>query len=186
MSTAKLIIVGPCKSGKTYFANFLASSTTASSGEYYPTKGVRILEFSSATNLPQTGKPVDCEIELWDCSGDRTYEACWPAITNGAQGVLLLYNQDQFEAYEVESFYKDFVGKIGLKEYQCLLIANKKSSVQGRTIPSPIPNVKQIHTDLGQDPDYVRTEFNEFLGRIFSGIKNVQDQEELGIVGNTQ
>ena len=185
MPTAKIVVVGPCKSGKTYFANFLASSTTASSGEYYPTRGVRILEFSSTTNLPQTGKPVDCEIELWDCSGDRDYENCWPAAMHGAHGLILFYNQGQLEGEEVESFHRKFAGPIGLKEYQCLLIANKKSSSQGKTsLPSSLSNLKQIQADLETDPDYVRTEFNEFLASVVSGIKSVQDQVELGIVGN--
>ena len=187
MPTAKIVIVGPCKSGKTYFSNFLASSTTPSSGEYYPTKGVRILEFSTTANLPQTGKLLDCEVELWDCSGDRAYEACWPAIASGAHGLLVLYNAEQFDPEEVESFYRIFSERIGLKEYQCLLVGNKRSAAQGRAaLPSYLSRVQHVLANIELDPDSIRTNFNEFLSHILLGIKSVQDQEELGIVGNTQ
>ena len=187
MPTAKIIIVGPCRSGKTYFSNFLASSTTPSSGEYYPTKGVRILEFSTTANLPHTGRLLDCEVELWDSSGDRAYEACWPAIASGAHGLLVVYSVEQFEAEEVESFYRTFSEKIGLKEYQCLLVGNRRSGAQGRAImTSFLSKVKHMQASIELDPDSVRTDFNEFLSHILSGIKSVQDKEELGIVGNTQ
>ena len=187
MPTAKIIIVGPCKSGKTYFSNFLASSTTPSSGEYYPTKGVRILEFSTTTNLPQTGKFLDCEVELWDCSGDRAYEACWPAIMSGANGLIILYNTEQFEGEEVESFYRVFAENTGLKKYQCLLVGNRRASAQGgATMPSNLTRVKHVQASIELDLESVRTDFNDFLSHILSGIKSVQDQEELGIVGNTQ
>ncbi len=33
-------------------------------------------------------------VELWDASGDHTYENCWGAIMNEADGVLLIYNPD--------------------------------------------------------------------------------------------
>ena len=29
-------------------------------------------------------KGTKLSVELWDCSGDRKYAACWPAITQGA------------------------------------------------------------------------------------------------------
>ena len=51
MSTAsyklKVVFAGPCKTGKTSIANFLADATEVSGSEsdYWPTHVVRILEF---------------------------------------------------------------------------------------------------------------------------------------------
>lgn len=45
MYKVKILMVGPCQSGKTIIANFLADATETVGGEYRPTAGVRILEF---------------------------------------------------------------------------------------------------------------------------------------------
>ena len=45
MYKVKIVMVGPCQSGKTMIANFLADATETVGGEYRPTAGVRILEF---------------------------------------------------------------------------------------------------------------------------------------------
>jgi Rab-like protein 5 len=31
-------------------------------------------------------------IQLWDCSGDDRFQNCWPALQNGAQGLILVRN----------------------------------------------------------------------------------------------
>ena len=54
--TTKVVMIGPPHSGKTTLANYLADATDSTSGEYHPTSGVRILEFSC--NLPDS-KAVD-------------------------------------------------------------------------------------------------------------------------------
>ena len=59
------------QTGKTYICNFLAGATESSGGEYHPTQGVRILEFEVEGESPATGKTVQVEVELWDCSGSR-------------------------------------------------------------------------------------------------------------------
>ncbi|GLE10842.1 hypothetical protein PINS_up023099 [Pythium insidiosum] len=82
----KLLIVGPKEAGKTTIANFLCEQTDRLGGpeKYQPTIGVRILELEkNKTN-----------VELWDVSGDQVYEACWPAVTKDAHGVILVYNPE--------------------------------------------------------------------------------------------
>lgn len=58
------------QSGKTAIANFLSDSTDNNGDEYWPTRGVRIVEFE-ANNLNISNRNIKAEIELWDCSGDR-------------------------------------------------------------------------------------------------------------------
>jgi Rab-like protein 5 len=64
------------KAGKTSLANFLADASDTPSGEYRPTKGVRILEFesdaqvSSSSSVVGKGRGTKVEVEMWDASGD--------------------------------------------------------------------------------------------------------------------
>lgn len=50
---------------------------------------MRIVEFES-NDLELDGERVEAEVELWDCSGDKRYERCWPAIRYNAKGVILV------------------------------------------------------------------------------------------------
>ena len=51
---AKVLLAGPCKTGKTAIANFLADATEVSGSEtdYWPTHVVRILEFEQVYGTP--------------------------------------------------------------------------------------------------------------------------------------
>lgn len=53
-------------------SNVLSESTESAVGDYHPTHGVRILEFSvPAVEIGR--KNVNTDIELWDCSGDHRF-----------------------------------------------------------------------------------------------------------------
>lgn len=45
MYNVKILMIGPCQSGKTMIANFVSDATEGVGGEYRPTAGARILEF---------------------------------------------------------------------------------------------------------------------------------------------
>ena len=68
MFKVKIVLVGPCQSGKTMIANFLSDATENIGGEYRPTAGARILEFEMSS-LNVNNKNVKAEVELWDVSG---------------------------------------------------------------------------------------------------------------------
>ena len=82
----KLLLIGPSKTGKSTLASFLAGilDSTTPASEPMPTVGVRILEFTS----------VGVPIELWDVSGDQSYENTWPACSSNADGVILCYSPE--------------------------------------------------------------------------------------------
>jgi hypothetical protein len=82
----KLLLIGPSKTGKSTLASFLAGilDSTTPASEPTPTVGVRILEFTS----------VGVPIELWDVSGDQSYENTWPACSSNADGVILCYSPE--------------------------------------------------------------------------------------------
>lgn len=82
----KILLVGPSKSGKSALASFLAgiSDSAVPAHPPLPTVGCRILE------LERGGVPV----ELWDVSGDQSYENCWPAIKHNADGIIFVYSSE--------------------------------------------------------------------------------------------
>ena len=48
-------------------SNFISESTETYVGDYYPTKGVRILEFENYISEHS----VRVDVELWDCGGSK-------------------------------------------------------------------------------------------------------------------
>ena len=83
------------QSGKTTICNFLSDATETFGGNYHPTSGVRIVEFESPISGGGGRKQNNVEVEMWDCSGDLKYEACWPAIARDVNGVMFVFNPEQ-------------------------------------------------------------------------------------------
>ncbi|GIY72098.1 intraflagellar transport protein 22 homolog [Caerostris extrusa] len=145
MYKVKLLVIGPCECGKSVISNFLADATETISNEYYPTQGVRILEFES-DNLNIGGRIAKTEVELWDCSGDTKYfffpsffyfcdsyivcvwfENCWPALMKDGNGVIFVYSSDFVNIRkEMDMWYANFVQAQGLKDSQCMVICHRK------------------------------------------------------------
>ncbi|VDL93372.1 unnamed protein product [Schistocephalus solidus] len=111
MAHLKIAVVGPQGSGKSYFCNFLSDAIEQSNSEYRPTKRIdnfreieRILEYDML--VPLKSKPTKVDIELWDVSGSKNYQNCWPAIFKGIHGLVLLYNVNEItHGDELEEWY---------------------------------------------------------------------------------
>jgi len=80
----KILIFGPSKAGKSGLASFISGSKTVMNYSPGPTVGVRIFTFERN----------NVNIELWDVSGDQSYETSWPAATKDSDGGILLFNAD--------------------------------------------------------------------------------------------
>ena len=63
MYKLKILVVGPCRAGKTVVSNFLADATENTGGEYRPTAGCRILEFESQS-LNVNNKVAKADVEV--------------------------------------------------------------------------------------------------------------------------
>jgi Rab-like protein 5 len=87
-ATAKILFVGPTKAGKTSLTSFLAgvAESMAPAAAPAPTVGVRILEMTRAAG--------GAALELWDVSGDQSYENTWPAVQQGMDGIVLCYSPE--------------------------------------------------------------------------------------------
>jgi len=179
----KVLVIGPCESGKTVLSNFLADATE-STGEYRLTQGVRILEFEVDGVGLGGSHSVDIEVELWDCSGDQKFEICWPCIQKNTNGIIFVYNPN-IKAHEkqLENWYLHF-GK-GMKDKQCIVFAHEKPNTgsQGRSkLGGSLARINAINTNLEEDPDFVRDEFKKYLTNVVTHLNERRDQEELSII----
>jgi len=186
MFKAKILVLGPCESGKTVISNFLSDATETSGGEYHPTQGVRILEFECNGIEISPGKTANCEVELWDCSGNHKFSTCWAAFQKDTNGVLIVYNPDQAnQDKELETWYTQFVHSQGLKDSQCIVFAHHRPSAADTTrtqLPSVLSRVTCVQTNLDEEPEAVRDEFHNFLAKVISNWTDKRDQEELSIM----
>ncbi|CAH8555490.1 unnamed protein product [Heterobilharzia americana] len=186
MSHLKLVVLGPNESGKSYICNFLSETVDQITGDYYPTSGVRILEYEQ--KLKVKGKPVKIEVELWDVSGDRKYEACWPAIFKGAHGVVFVYNPDKsHHEEELNEWYQTFPQSLGLKDQQFCVICYKKPDSSDKDIvslPSVFHRFFQFRCNMPKDGEKLREQFGKFVSQIAWGRLEASEQEELNIMNS--
>ncbi|GLH03994.1 Intraflagellar transport protein 22 [Gryllus bimaculatus] len=174
--------------GKTTVANFLSDATENLGGDYHPTQGVRILEFE-VQSLNVNNKHVKAEIELWDCSGDHKFETCWPAFQRDTQGVVFVYNPIVADhARELELLYNYYVTQTDLTSKHSLVLAVSKSEKDGKPaakLSSTFSRVMQVATNVEENGNRLRVEFNNFLVNVLGGLRDRNEQEELNII-NTQ
>ena len=188
---AKVLVIGPKRSGKTRIADFLAGHADAPHFEdYKPTRGSRILEFEQGV---QSGKrSVQMNVELWDTSGDRQYEGCWPAILRDAQGVVLVYDPSiKEQEKDVELWYKSFAASLRLKPEQHLLFAHQANAVGKASYQAPrnLDRLTFLNTTLDSEDTCLamKKSFADFLGHVAAAAldKSKADLDsQLQLVGN--
>jgi len=184
MSKAKVIVIGPPESGKTFLCNFLADATEFSGGEYHPTQGVRILEFETTAS---DSSRSNLDVELWDCSGDRRFEGCWPAMARDASGCIFVYNPDQpNHDKELDIWYDFIIKNHHLKEPQCYVFAHHRPNTGGESaeLSNKFSKIPVVHTNLEEDQDSVRSEFNRFLATLIRAMSSNREQEEQMIMNH--
>lgn len=174
---AKVLVMGPKKCGKTRISNFLSGHEESPdfSSAYKPTKGTRILEFEENVQTGK-GRGMQLAVELWDCSGDEQYNSCWPAILRDVSGVVLVYDPTVKEQEkDIETWYKSFVARLGLKDAQVLLFAHSggapastRSSYQA---PRSLDKFNFLNTTLDNEESTaaMKQAFTQFLGAVAVG-----------------
>lgn len=212
MLKAKVLVVGPPKTGKTVISNFLSDATENIGTEYRPTKGVRIVEFEKR-NLTIKGRRINAEVELWDCGSSGNVESCWPIFGEDVNGLLFVFNQElemsgdstaaqlSSEATShqkhLEKLYNHFVRQEGVRDSQCLVVNQRKpksgddddeaydgSSLKKKEvlIPDRMRGIPFVEADLHSDADGIKNEFDEFISRILHVIADNREKEELNIM----
>lgn len=169
---AKVLVMGPKQCGKTRIANFLSGHEESPdfSTPYKPTKGTRILEFEENVQTGK-GRPVQLSVEMWDCSGDEQYNSCWPAILRDVSGVLMVYDPTKKEQEkDIDTWYKSFVARLGLKDAQILLFAHSGGAPARNTYQAPrnLDKFRFLNTTLDNEETTaaMKQTFSEFLGAV--------------------
>lgn len=215
MLKAKILVVGPPKTGKTVISNFLSDATENIGTDYRPTKGVRIVEFERR-NLNIKGRQVHAEVELWDCGSSGNVESCWPIFGKDVNGLLFIFNKEleigadstsslvsaeaQSHQKHLENLYNYFVRKEGVRDSQCLIVNQKKPKNDDDDddgfdrpppkkkevlIPDQMRGIPYVDADLNTDGDGIKNEFDEFISRIFHVIAENREKEELKIMNQS-
>uniref|UniRef100_A0A8R1XTZ1 Uncharacterized protein n=1 Tax=Onchocerca volvulus TaxID=6282 RepID=A0A8R1XTZ1_ONCVO len=177
----KILVLGPSKSGKTIISNYLADSNDISLNINRPTRGVRIVEFES-NDLELNGERVEAEVELWDCSGDKQYERCWPAIRCNTDGVILVCKSDQDSGSALLPWYEEFVQRGNIDPSLVLVLLHTTSEPSSNAVINNAVNTKfhlvpqmrglrVIPFNIDRNDDNLRLEFNGFLCRVISNVK---------------
>ncbi|CEG49728.1 rab-like protein 5-like [Plasmopara halstedii] len=159
MAPLKILIVGPTKAGKSTIANFLAEQSDRLGGQerYRPTIGVRILELEKGR----------ANVELWDVSGDQSYEAGWPAVIKETDGVILVYDPES-HVHESEAmlWYEWFMQNAGLDSSQCLVLEHSTGS-NTSAIPlsakSRLPSHLRVVATTFDTPNVLKSEFEQLV-----------------------
>eukprot|EP00039_Didymoeca_costata_P012904 m.188737 g.188737 ORF g.188737 m.188737 type:complete len:214 (+) comp15619_c0_seq7:486-1127(+) len=173
-SKPKIILLGPCKVGKTVLSNFLTDPVFDQQNvAYFPTKGVRIVETPTCV--------------LWDASGDEKYMECWPAIRRNADGIIMVFDPDsEDQESELINWYNKFVKLEDFPDSQCIVFANQISHMKGKTrdanLPNELKSIQSVATNTQENPAQVRAAFETFLKKIRAAKEANRDREELSIV----
>ncbi|XP_014367116.2 intraflagellar transport protein 22 homolog [Papilio machaon] len=164
----KIIMIGPCDSGKTLIANFLSESVNIEEVDVTrPTQGVRIVEFE-LSNLVVNGKSHNVDIELWDCSGDHRFESCWPALRAGVDGVILVCSSNNVDTAgrEMELHYNYFVSQPKLSTKQCVLFYNNVQDPEDMDTLNLSPTfskVSQVAVNMKSGGNRLKIDFSNYI-----------------------
>ncbi|CAO4372142.1 unnamed protein product [Caenorhabditis nigoni] len=203
----KILILGPQKAGKTTLSRFLADYAdeheSAKRGTkpkvdkekkmefefntpYMPTKGARIQEFESHELLDSDrGKIIkNIEIQLWDVSGDRKYEDCWPAIKEDADGVILVANPEEHNGKDLQIWFTEFVEKENISLNRVMVILNeqgsKKTNHEQISSFEILPKLRGVHHSahhFASESAQMKVEVNDFMASVL-GIVAGEDEKK--------
>ncbi|KAL3077578.1 hypothetical protein niasHS_012284 [Heterodera schachtii] len=173
----KILVLGPPRSGKTSIANYLADSQDAVSKEYRPTQGVRIVEFES-NQLELDGDRVNAEVELWDCSGDKKFEGCWPAIRHRCNGIIFVCNPEISSGDDLLIWYSEFALRSEISSKNLLVLlhhtneSTNHSAIAAFRLPAEMGGISVIPSNIDKEGEELRLAFNNFLCDIIADVHN--------------
>jgi len=171
----KVLVIGPKRCGKSRVANFLARHEENPNFEVYkPTKGCRILEFEE--DVSAGGRSRNLSVEMWDCSGDKQYKECWPAILRDVHGVILVYDPTiKEQEKDIELWYKTYTSRLGLSDSQVILFAHQAQAGNVRSTyqaPRALDRFTFLNTTLDHDDttSAMRQALKTYLGGVSAAV----------------
>eukprot|EP00761_Pharyngomonas_kirbyi_P014920 gb/GECH01014951.1/.p1 GENE.gb/GECH01014951.1/~~gb/GECH01014951.1/.p1 ORF type:complete len:203 (+),score=51.56 gb/GECH01014951.1/:1-609(+) len=168
----KILILGPKKSGKSNVANILSGHKDTPTANYKPTVALRIQEVErNGIKEDEASEEEDVYVQLWDTSGNRSFQSCWTAIEKDIDGIIFVYNPYENQEKELEFWYRAFAsGRI--EDRCCAIFAHKSSgSTQHEQskrygIPKSLSHIPVYDTSLGTHVDDMFEGFDKLLKNI--------------------
>eukprot|EP01138_Halocafeteria_seosinensis_P016033 gb/GECG01016361.1/.p1 GENE.gb/GECG01016361.1/~~gb/GECG01016361.1/.p1 ORF type:complete len:183 (+),score=22.83 gb/GECG01016361.1/:1-549(+) len=164
----KVLLVGPQKVGKSRVANYMADMNKSNleeedenSSEYMPTAGCRIVEVER--EIQGLGTHT---IELWDVSGDQSYETCWPAIQKDASGIILMYSPEKQQDREIELWYEWFVHNTRFDPKFAILMAYTRARSNKRIHPPKGVSHLRLYEANAEEPSSIKGCLDEIVTTI--------------------
>ncbi|TPP66828.1 putative protein putative vertebrate RAB member RAS oncogene family 5 [Fasciola gigantica] len=145
----------------------------------------RALEYEQSISCK--GKMHKVEVELWDTSGSKSYENCWPAIFRGLNGVVFVYNPDDTGHGKVLEEWQSILAQSQtLRDTQCCVIGHCKSSKTDRDVSLPLTFSRylQFKGSISEEGEKFREEFAKFISQLVSTRMEASEQEELNIINS--
>ena len=128
MSSIKILVVGPQRSGKSTITNILGELTENITEFYRPTVACRIVE-CERDPPPAMASFGKINLEFWDVSGDFKYEKCWGPIQKEAQGIIFVYDPNVPEGEALmNQFVQMFPKAMQLQPKFCMVFINHHNS----------------------------------------------------------
>ncbi|KAH7830000.1 IFT22, intraflagellar transport protein 22 [Monocercomonoides exilis] len=184
----KIIIIGPCRTGKTNIANLIAGTSEHPSESYEKTVGVRIQEVITQTTVSAPGLGNKVYVEVWDVSGDRAFEGGWKAIQQDTDAIIFVYNaEDRSQEREMEWWYRSFAMPLSMKDSNCLVFAQHLHPFDPPMGP-PTPGkafqrIPSFHTSIEQTPDLIKSEFEKLCQNAIINALDRKEREEKRLLG---
>ncbi|KAI6236368.1 Rab-like protein 5 [Aphelenchoides besseyi] len=173
----KVLLLGPSRAGKTVISTYLSDTIETVPTQYRPTQGVRIIEFESYELMADDIR-VEPDVELWDCSGDRRFEQCWPAFRRYVDAVILVGNVAHHKGEDLLPWYHEFVFKGGLRHDQVLVLLHhtdeltNDSDIAAFRLPSDMAGISCVTSNIDKEGEQLRHEFTKFLNAVSRELEN--------------
>lgn len=139
-------------------------------------------------NLNVSNRNLKAEVELWDCSGDHKFEACWPALQRDAHGIIFVYNPSLGDhARDLELLYNYFITQTGFSYKNCIVFANQKQPADkdikySSKLLNTFSRVPQILVNVEESGNRLQVDFSSFIATVLGGLRDRSEQEELNII----
>ncbi|CAC9527670.1 conserved hypothetical protein [Leishmania infantum JPCM5] len=204
----KIIVVGPVKSGKTTITNFLSGTRETATSKYYETNPLRIVETEielDSRNLTDRrvvfsggdAKTKRVLVQIWDLSGNSKHQAGWPAVANGADGIIFVFdpalrNGEKelslwHKTFAVNQSELDALGNFAVRvpDKHCLVFAHHSTppnNVAGEGLPSMpkgLEKIKVLETSLDYHSDNFKAAFDKLIESIVVARMEAEEDEVL-------
>jgi hypothetical protein len=102
--------------------------------------------------LERTVLGTRVHLQLWDCAGGIEYEALWPVLARGIEGIVMVYNGKKAEhEKELEKLYVKFAQPARLNVTQCLIVGTDLDGEGlGPGLQGKLKRLTQVDLDLSE------------------------------------